>query len=101
MLQGININERITFTSSEDTDPKTEIIIRPLSGFEMMNLSVLFQGGKFCSIILKSVVEIKNPDISEKEEVEKYISSLSVEILTVLMESITSINNVSDDEAKN
>ena len=101
MLQGININERISFTYSKDSDPKTEIIIKPLSSFEMMKMTTAMQEGDMAAIILASVVEIKNPDITDSGDVATYVSALKLGILTELMDKITSINNMTDDEQKN
>ena len=101
MLEGININERISFIYSKDKEPKTEIILKPLSSFEMMRLSVGLTTGDIESIILASVVEIKHPDMIDVEKVSDYVSSLNVEVLTELMVKITSINNLTDDETKN
>ena len=101
MLEGINIKERITFTYSEDTDPKTEIIVKPLTSFEMMQLSSKLAKGDLSEVLFESVVEIKNPDIKDVEKIEEFLSSLKIEVVTQLIEKVTSINNLMDDEQKN
>ena len=101
MLEGINVNERISFTYSKDKEPKTEIILKPLSSFEMMKAAKDTMAGDFAEYILMSVVEIKNPDIKKPEDVDKFIATQSVEVLSELMEKINSINSITDDEQKN
>lgn len=101
MLEGININARVNFTYSKDVDVKTEIILKPLSSFDMLALSPSISAGDYGAMIIASVVEIKNPDITEANKIKEYLASLKIEIITELMEKVNSINNLTDDEQKN
>ena len=101
MLEGINIRERVTFVYSGDKKPETEIVIRPLTSFEMMKVSATTSTGDFSELIQLSVVEIKNPDITDNVKVCEFVASLQIDVLTELMAKITAINSFSDDEIKN
>ena len=99
MLKGIDMNQRINFISKEDKEePKTVFVIRPLSAIEMMNTSK----DEYLSLMLnKSIVEIKNPDLKDRQEIDDFVNGLNVAVLTELINEITDINKLKDDEIKN
>ncbi len=109
MLKGIDINQRVEFISTKDTDePKTVFVLRPLTGSEMLDVSKYITDGKlsisgdFATYVLgNAIVEIKNPDLKEKEEIQTFIKKMTTFIITELISEVTRLNNLSDDEAKN
>jgi hypothetical protein len=109
MLQGMDINQRVEFTSSADkTTPKTKFILKPLTASEMLETTKYVQGGKLelnqdyvMDLLDKSIVEIKNPDIKEKDKINAFINSLTPVILVELINKVTSLNRLSEDEEKN
>lgn len=115
MLKGIDLSQRIDFTFSDDSDPKTVVVLRPLSGVEMAELSNFKEGdevkvtaGYIVNMLAKTIVEIRNfpneGDIiasNEKELVNKFINGLSVKSLGEIMGEITKINNLTRQDSKN
>lgn len=115
MLKGIDIAQRIEFTFSNDTDPKTVVVLRPLSGIEMAELSNFQEDGKvkvnsvyLSKMLLKTIVEIRNypsegDSVSsvEAEAIGKFINTLTVQHLGELMGELTKVNNLLGQEAKN
>ena len=109
MLQGVDINQRIEFVSKEDkTDPKTVFILKPMSGSQMLDMSKYISGkdlqvsSEYINYMVEtSIVEIKNPDITEATKIKEYINQLSSTVLLEVMIRVGEINNVSDDESKN
>ncbi len=98
MIKGIDVNQRIEFLSKFDnSEPKTVFVLRPLSGFEMMEFS---EGRKedIYNMILKSVVEVKN---FEDNNIEKAINSLGIRVIGELIQFINEINNITEQDAKN
>ena len=108
MLKGIDISQRVEFSCVDDVDPKTVFVLRPLSGLQMIDVAKNMTDGKLVldaeyiqSILEKSIVEVKNPDIKDKKKIEEYISSLDSGTLTELVVEIGGINNMTGDEQKN
>ena len=96
MIKGIDVNQRIEFISKTDTEePKTVFILQPLAGLSMVEL----HGKKMVDILDASIVEVRNfvPEIPKLE----IIKSLSVGIITELMEEVSSINQVTGQDRKN
>lgn len=75
MLQGINTQERVRFSSVLDkSEPKTVFVLRPLTGFEVFALEKLNDmksekmSVEYARELLKlSVLEIENYDFPEKD----------------------------------
>jgi hypothetical protein len=94
MIEGIDVNQRISFTCDSDKEPKTEFIFKPLSGFDMMDIwSGEYSAEKF---LKKTVVEIK--DVEDKN---KFLDSMPVSVLGELLKKANEINGLSEKEAKN
>lgn len=96
MLKGIDINQRIEFASKLDKEEtKTTFMLKPLSGMDMLNVKSIE------TLLGLAVIEIQNPAISDKEEIVKYLNTLSSGVLAELIDEINKINKVTDDEQKN
>lgn len=99
MIEGIDTNQRIEFTSKYDmNDPKTVFILRPLSGFEMME----FSDGKMEDVkrmVLRSIVEIRN--FNKECSIEDVLNSLNLKLLAELINKINNINQLSGEDEKN
>jgi hypothetical protein len=95
MIEGINVNQRVSFVCECDkTEPKTEFILKPLSGFEMMEIwSDGYAAEKF---LKKSIVEIKG--ISDKDA---FLDSMPTIVLGELLKKANELNGLSEQEAKN
>ena len=107
MLKGIDLSQRVEFSCKEDKDNPTIFILRPLSGIEMMNMSQFMEGkvlkisGDYViSLLEKTIVEIKNPDI-KGEDVKEFVKSLSPIIIMEIMSEVGKINNITESEEKN
>ena len=109
MLKGVDINQRIEFSCVDDKEePRTIFVFKPLSGFEMLDLSKHLVGKKLTlsgSYILetleKSIVEIKNPDLKDKDKIKEFLQGLSSIVLVELVTETGKINKLTDDESKN
>lgn len=106
MLKGIDIDQRIEFSSKLDKDDtKTIFIFKPLSALEMMNLSsasddgqLKLTGTKIFDYLEMCIVEIKNYRLTN---VRDALVTLSAPVLTELITEATRINNVSEQDSKN
>lgn len=97
MIININESERVEFISQFDTtEPKTIFILKPLTGFEMMDFTNLEDKNIMLDFIITSIVEIKNCN-SDKTE---FVKSLSLNILSELLVFITNLNNLTQDDKK-
>lgn len=111
MIEGIDVSQRIEFTSKEDTkEPKTAFILRPLKGFEAVSFSRFIKNNKLElsgeyieELLLKSIVEVKNPPkkAGEDPSVKAVIDCLSSSVIMELVMRIWSIKNLSEQERKN
>lgn len=109
MLKGIDVSQRVEFSSAEDKDePKTIFVLKPLNALELMEIvSLIDTTGKSLSaeyiaaLLGKSLVEIKNPDLKDVGEIADFIMSLSFTILMELVTETNTINKLSDVEVKN
>lgn len=95
MLKGIDVNQRIEFVSKFDSEPKTIFVFQPISGIGMIEL-----GGKsIVDILDKAIVEVKNFQ-PEQPKID-ILKSLSISVVTELIEEATKINNITSQDAKN
>jgi len=102
------VNQRVDFVSKEDkTKPKTIFVLKPLSGLESLTLSkyVINGGLKITEdyvrdVLSKSVVEIKHPNLTEKEEIISFIEKQDVVVLMELSAEVLNIGTVTDDDKK-
>ena len=109
MLTGVDLSQRIEFSSKTDTsDPKTVFIIRPLSGVEVLDLAKFLTGNQLhldksyvVELLGGAVVEVKNPDITGREKIVEFIVSLSPTVLMELVGETGRINNLTGQEQKN
>lgn len=100
MLPIINIKQRIEFVSPRDeADPKTVFVLRPMSGIESMDLMRSFKDGAMSldkesirSILLNSIVEIKNYDGS--------VDNLDTATVAELIGEVFKINGLTEDDKK-
>ncbi len=107
MLEGIDINQRIEFSLKADvTEPKTVFILKPLSGSDMFNFSshvsdgkMSLSGDRIIDLLEKSVVEIKH--YKDNLTVAEALKTLKIDSLAELLEKVNSLNNISEEEAKN
>ena len=108
MIKGIDVNQRIEFSSVNDTDEvKTMFIFRPLTSGEMMNLvtdgegnQVQLTGPKLFEFLAMAIVEIKNYSNS-KDSIIETLKTLPMTVLTELIKESTRINNVTGADQKN
>ncbi len=111
MLPIIDANQRIEFSISTDQDPKTIFILKPLSGIQQFGLSrnlIRNENGTYTTtedyaskLLNLAIVEIKNPDINDAYELEKYISNLNVSAVSELISKISEMTFVTEEERKN
>ncbi|NCU42401.1 MAG: hypothetical protein EOM19_06840 [Candidatus Moranbacteria bacterium] len=105
MKKAISTKQRIEYVlKSDDSDPKTIFVLKPLSGVEMIELSGFIKDGQLqlnteniTSMLKKSIVEIKNYEISNIEEA---IKSLDVSDITELFMKVGEINNLTESDKK-
>lgn len=105
MKKAINVKQRFDFSlSSDKEEPKTIFVLRPLSGVEMVELSNFVKDGQLqlnesniSSILTKSIVEIKNYEVSDVKEA---IRTLDVSDITELVMEIGKINNITESDKK-
>lgn len=97
MITGIDVNQKIEFTSSFDTnEPKTIFVIKPFSGIDKIELN----GKGMAEILDKAIIEIKNlPEGKNKLDFIKSIES--PDVIAQLLEQVANINNITRQEAKN
>lgn len=96
MLKGLDITQKIEVVSDYDkSEPKTTFLIKPLSGLDMFSGEDI----NVKTILLKSVVEIKN--FKGKGSIEDILSSLPRKVITELIVKINEINTITDDDQKN
>ena len=99
MLTGINVNERVEFSSKFDkNDPKTVFILRPLTGLEMLK----FSSGSIEDIVKMveaSIVSVT--DFSGAKEIRDVINSLQMNVLGEVIQAINAINKVTEQDVKN
>ena len=107
MLEGIDVQQRVEFSlKSDKPEPTTVFILKPLSGSEMFNFSRAVSDGKMTlfgdrivDLLVASVVEIKN--YKKGWDVEQSIRTFKIDDLAELLEKVNSLNNISEEEAKN
>ena len=107
MLKGLNMSQRIEFSSVTDTsDPKTIFVLRPLSGEEQENFKdaegnkLKLSGTKIYDFLSTAVVEIKNFDIagSVREQLNTITDS---NILAELIREAANLSQMLKDDQKN
>lgn len=106
MIKGIDVNQRIEFSSVNDADePKTIFVFRPLTAAEMMELvsdsdgnEVKLVGAKIFNFLEKCIVEVKNYPAGEIKDV---LSTLPMEVITELIKEMDRINKMSRQDSKN
>lgn len=115
MIKGIELSQRIKFTCSDDTDPKTVVTLRPLSGVEMAELSNFQENGQIrissdyiFKLLKKTIVQVDNfphegsiIDSGNSEGVANFINGLTIKHLGEITAEITKINNITEKDAKN
>lgn len=111
MLPVIDVNQRVEFSISTDTDPKTVFVLKPLSGtqqFSLLRNLIRNEDGAYTtseeyavSLLQLAVVEIKNPDITDALGIEQYLQNISVGAISELIAKISEMTFVSEEERKN
>jgi hypothetical protein len=97
MINIIDINQRIDFTSKADTsEPKNVFVLRALSGVEMMNYGDLNDKDNLFKFLDASITEVKNISMSKQD----FIKALPLDVLTELIIFTTNINNLTPDDKK-
>lgn len=97
MLKGIDVNQKIEFVSKEDiSDPKTVFVLRPLTGFEMLELQNLSNAEDLFKMVRKSIIEVKNGE----PDLDKMIHSLPVATVSELVVTIFGLNNLTEADKK-
>jgi hypothetical protein len=105
MLKGINVNQRIEFVSSKDTEePKTVFVLRPLTGEEKANFnddgSIKLAGTRIYDFLSLAVVEIKNYEV-EGTVREKLVSIKDDSVIAEIINEIGKISNMTGQDQKN
>ena len=108
MLQGIDVNKRIEFTSTHDTtDPKTVFVFQPLSGASMFSIAKFakndileISGDDVLGFLEKSIVEIKNFG-NASLSVKEVLQILPSNVLAELFKKMAEINNLTEQDKKN
>ena len=109
MLKGIDLSQRIEFSSKEDKgDQKTIFVIRPLSGVEMLDVAKHVDNGQLrltkeyvMDVLGMTIVEVKNPSKKTNDEIKEFVSSLTPSIIMELVTEAGNINKFSGEEEKN
>ena len=107
MLKGIDINQRIEFSSkSDDSEPKTIFIFKPMSAEDMLNFAgdgdngqLKLSGSKIFSFLEMSIVEIKNYE--PVGTVASILRTLPPMVITELVQESASINKITGQDQKN
>ncbi|GEM_PF-3112441 len=116
MITLLDINARVSFTLTRDiSEPKTEFILRPLTGPEKLDLTRFFKietgpdkkpraflsitGDYARTILTRAIVEIKN--IGEGKAIPEVVDSLSPDDLIELVKKIGEMNSLTEQEVKN
>jgi hypothetical protein len=107
MLKGIDINQRIEFTLSEDTsEPKTVFVFKPITGSDMLKLSEGMEGGqlklsgeKLFDLLEMTIVEVKN--FEPTGAVRDIIKSLPPMVFTKVVSEAIAINRLTEQDSKN
>ena len=107
MLKGLDLKQRIEFSSSKDTaDPKTIFVMRPLSGEEQENFKdpgtnkIKLAGTKIYDFLAAAIVEIKNFD-GDGDVRSKLVTITDSEILAELIGECGKLSNMSKADEKN
>jgi len=108
MLKGINVNQRIEFTSKHDTEePKTVFVFKPLTTEAMMDFvsdstdgQLKLSGEKLFSFLGLSIIEIKNFG-EENETVVNALKRLPPMVIVELVEEAVNINKMTGQDSKN
>lgn len=108
MIKGIDVNQRIEFSLSSDTDEvKTIFVFKPLSSEEIIDYagdaqdgSLVLKGEKLFDFLAKSIVEIKNYDLT-KENIKDTIKTLDVKTINELVGEAGKINKITENDKKN
>lgn len=106
MIKGIDVNQRIEFSSVNDKDAeKTIFVFRPLTSAEMMDLAsdaqgntVKLVGSKIFEYLKLGIVEVRNYPAGS---IEDTLKSLPMDVITELVKEMGRINNMTEQEAKN
>jgi hypothetical protein len=107
MLKGIDVNQRIEFTSQYDTEEtKTVFVFRPLTSEEKNNLkspvdgSVKLMGTAIFDFLEKCIVEIRNFELGATIR-EKLVSIKDERVVAELITFGGSLSEMSGQDAKN
>lgn len=103
MITGIDVNQRVEFSISSDTEePKTIFIARPLTASEMMSFSSDNRDAveKTFGLLEKSIVEVRNYAQSDKP-IKDILRTLPIIAINELSLKIAEINHLNDLERKN
>lgn len=108
MLKGIDVNQRFEVSSPDDkTKPKTIFVLKPMSGLEDLKLTEFIVNGRLKItgeyikyVTSKSVVEIKNPDLQDRESIDTFIQSQEVAVLLWLSTEILNVVKVTEADKK-
>lgn len=108
MLKGIDLSQRIEYSSKDDSDPKTIFILKPMTGLQMLETSKFLKGnemkinGEYIKTLLGGCIdEVKNPDLKEVAGILAFIEGLAPTVLMELVLEVSSVNKLTDDEVKN
>ena len=97
MIEGIDVTQRIEFSSAKDTaEPKTIFVFRPLNREEQGGMSKL----NMYDMLATCIVEIKNFNIKGTIR-EQLVSIKDNDVLIELIEKIGSINKITAVDQKN
>lgn len=105
VIKGLDINQRVEFTPSTDTEePKTVFVIKPLSGEDRANFvddgKVKLSGTKLYDFLSISIVEIRNFNV-EGDIRTKLISIKDDVVIAELVTEVGRVSNMTRQDEKN
>lgn len=100
MIEIIDVDARKEITFKGDKDPLTVVIIRPLSGLEMMEVFTgSSEGANVKKLLLLSIVEVKN--FPQAETPEEAVNRMTTEQASQVIDAVNKINHLTAEEIKN
>lgn len=106
MLKGIDLNQRIEFSSkSDDSEPKTIFVFKPMDTEAMLKFSADSQNGqlkitgtKVFDFLELSIIEINN---YQEGKISDLLRTFPISVIAELVEEAGSINKMTGTDQKN
>ena len=108
MIKGIDVNQRIPFSSVNDTDEvKTVFIFQPMTAEALLNYvggdqggTLALSGDKLFDFLAMSIVEIQGYD-QMRGTIKETLKTLPILVITELVTESGKINKITGTDQKN